>query len=106
MMGTNGNGEPEGADTDHEPWRTPEGKTITPARESTAHESRSTDLQAIRVIRTLVGGIVLVVLVLNLGGATQRIIDNPALAGLALTAVAQLIQKEDIEQLTKMFTSE
>lgn len=98
------NARSEEANSNHEPWRTAEGEAISPAVDVTDTTGRQVDLQMIRVIRTLVGAIVLVALLLDLGGATQRVIEQPALGGIALAAIAQLVQKEDIEQLTETFT--
>lgn len=57
---------------------------------------------AIRIIRVLVGVVVLFVLLLDFEGTFQRVIEYPELLAIAVAAVAQFVQIEDIDKFREL----
>lgn len=98
--------------TDTDMWRTAAGdklvrdETTSGQAEDVIHERyRTRNFQAIRVIRSIVGAIVVIALLFNIAGATQRVIENPAIGAIAFAAIAQLIQSEDVNQMSNILSN-
>lgn len=56
----------------------------------------------IRVIRVLVGVVVLFVLLLDFEGTFQRAAEDPVLLAIAVAAIAQFVQVEDIDRIREL----
>lgn len=59
--------------------------------------------EVIRIIRVLVGVAVLFVLIFDLYGAYERVLQNPELTILVGAAILQFIQMEDIDKIREVF---
>lgn len=56
----------------------------------------------IRIVRVLVGVLVLFVLLLDFEGTFQRAVEDPVLLAIAVAAIAQFIQIEDIDKFREL----
>lgn len=65
------------------------------------HDQRthSHDFKATRIIRTLLGAIVLLALIFDVAGLAGRVASNPAIAVVTFGAIGQVIKKEDVERM-------
>lgn len=57
----------------------------------------------IRIVRVLVGVVVLFALIFNFAGSFDRVMANPEIGALAFAAISQFIQLEDVSRFKDIF---
>lgn len=99
----------EGAESKQENSRNDQneenGENMSKSETTTSRKKKapSWSFGVIRILRVVVGVVVLFALMFNFHGSFERVIANPEMGILALAAITQFIQLEDIERLREIF---